>query len=208
MVECEGNFRESGHAVLRGLIAPEVAERMMKQLWTDLREQDVQIFTPPNDLVGMRSIEVHGTDYVPFSHFHWGLTPAIEVVVGAGLLPSYCHFRIYPASSVCRVHSDRKGSEISVSLTLAYSDGLPWELSLGTRKVVKPAEATDDFGDEPTVSIALGVGDALVYPGTGVRHGRLTPNPNRWSGHLFLMWVKRGGEHESKAFEVLDRSEG
>jgi hypothetical protein len=33
------------------------------------------------------------------------------------------------------------------------------------------------------------------------RHGRITPNPNGWSVHLFMHWVDRNGPHRGHAFD-------
>ena len=135
------------------------------------------------------------------------MTPAIEPLAGAELLPSYCHFRMYMQGARCRVHSDRPGSEIALSLTLDYSDGLPWALSVGNIPVASPAPKSDDFGDEPSATVELMPGDGLLYRGVDLRHGRLDPNPNRWSAHLFMMWVRRGGEQETEAFQVRSSTE-
>ena len=33
--------------------------------------------------------------------------------------------------------------------------------------------------------------------------GRVTPNPNRSSSHLFLHWVERGGKYQAHAFDAV-----
>ena len=45
-VECD--FARDGYAVLRGLVAPEITDRLLKRLWTDLREKQVttSLMTP------------------------------------------------------------------------------------------------------------------------------------------------------------------
>ena len=206
-MQVEGDFAGNGYAVLRGLVAPEIAERLLKRLWTDLREKQVTTFAPTEDMVGHLGIDVHGGDYLPFSDFHWGMTPAIEQAAGAELLPSYCHYRMYMKGARCRVHSDRPGSEVALSLTLGYSDGLPWSLIVGSIPGATPSPKSDDFGKEPSATVELMPGDALLYRGVELRHGRLDPNPNRWSAHLFMMWVKRGGAQEAEAFQVRSAAE-
>ncbi|MDZ7627305.1 MAG: hypothetical protein U5J99_02715 [Parvularculaceae bacterium] len=59
----------------------------------------------------------------------------------------------------------------------------------------------DDFGDETYASIDLKPGDALIYKGVNHRHGRVTPNPNRWSAHLFLHSVDLDGPFAEWAFD-------
>src|SRR5688572_3411412 len=131
MMDVEGSFRDDFYAVLRGLVEPEIGQALLKQMWTDLREQDIPTVAPNRELIGKHALEVHGCNYVPMSHFHWGMTAAVSGASGLELLPSYCYFRLYAGGDVCRVHSDRPASEIAVSLALTYSDGLPWGLSVG-----------------------------------------------------------------------------
>src|SRR3546814_13908933 len=50
-------------------------------------------------------------------------------------------------------------------------------------------------------AIEMKPGDAVLYRGIDLRHGRTQPNPNHWSAHLFLFWVERGGEFEQHAFD-------
>ena len=59
----------------------------------------------------------------------------------------------------------------------------------------------EDFGSEPHVSLAMNVGDAVLYQGVHHRHGRTMPNPNAWSAHLFLHWVDRDGPYRAHAFD-------
>jgi len=87
-------------------------------------------------------------------------------------------------------------------LTLAYSDGLPWNLQIGTQPVEDAKSLNEDFGDEPFSSVAMKPGDAVLYQGVKRRHGRIEPNPNGWSAHLFLQWVERGGAHMGHAFDA------
>lgn len=46
-------------------------------------------------------------------------------------------------------------------------------------------------------------GDAVMYRGVNHRHGRIEPNPNRWSAHLFLHWVDAKGPYAEHAFDRL-----
>ena len=40
-----------------------------------------------------------------------------------------------------------------------------------------------------------------MYQGVHHRHGRLDPNPNAWSAHLFLHWVDPAGPYRDEAFD-------
>jgi hypothetical protein len=134
-------------------------------------------------------------------HFLWGLTPIMSEIVGRDLLPTYDYLRIYRSGDVCRVHSDRYSCEHSLSLTLGYSDGRVWDLQIEKARSDPSARVDPDFGDEAYSSVALNVGDALLYQGVHHRHGRTIPNPNRWSVHLFLHWVDREGPYRDQAFD-------
>jgi hypothetical protein len=134
-------------------------------------------------------------------YFLWGLTPIVSEIVGRELLPTYDSFRIYREGDICRVHSDRYSCEHSLSLTLDYSDGEVWDLQLEKRRSDPSAAVEEDFGADAFASIPMQVGDAVLYQGVHHRHGRVTPNPNGWSAHLFLHWVDRDGPYRDHAFD-------
>jgi hypothetical protein len=124
-----------------------------------------------------------------------------EQLSGKALLPSYSYFRIYREGDICRVHSDRYSCEHSMSLTLDYSDGVPWDLELERFDSEPSARTEETFGDTAPAALAMRPGDGVLYRGVQRRHGRTTPNPNGWSAHLFLHWVERGGPYADHAFD-------
>ena len=100
---------------------------------------------------------------------------------------------MYRAGDICRVHSDRHACEHSLSLLLAASDDKAWPLEVGSQHIETPRQRADaDFGDEAYGSVPMLPGDAVLYQGVHRLHGRMMPNPNRWSAHLFLHWVDPG----------------
>ena len=199
-----GDYAKDGYASVEGLIPPEVANALVQQLEADLvaAGKSFNSFSRQEALMRRPTVEISGHFYRPLITFLWGLTPIVSEVTGADLLPSYDYFRIYQKDDICRVHSDRPSCEHSVSLTLAYSDGKPWDLQIGSREVTGPDYLQEHFGDEPCASIAMQPGDAVLYRGTQLRHGRIQPNPNAWSAHLFMHWVDRGGPHAAHAFDA------
>ena len=199
-----GDYATHGYASVEGLIPPEVASALVQQLEADLAAagKSFNSFSRQEALMRRPTVEISGHFYRPLISFLWGLTPIVSELAGADLLPSYDYFRIYQKDDICRVHSDRPSCEHSVSLTLAYSDGKPWDLQIGSREVAGPDYLHEDFGDEPYASIAMNPGDAVLYRGTQLRHGRIQPNPNAWSAHLFMHWVDRGGPHSAHAFDA------
>jgi hypothetical protein len=126
----------------------------------------------------------------------------VSELTGADLLPSYDYFRIYHGGDICRVHSDRPPCEHSMSLTLVYGDGKPWPLEIGSIPVKVESPCVDSFGSEPFTAVEMQPGDAVLYRGIDLRHGRTQPNPNAWSAHIFLFWVERGGPFEEHAFDA------
>ena len=199
----EGDYEKDGYATIRGLVPPEVASILFKQIQMDLKAagKSFDTFAKAHPLSKQQTVDISGHYYRPLTTFLWGLTPIIGELTGADVLPSYDYFRIYHKDDICRVHSDRPSCEHSVSLTLAYSDAAPWPLEVGSQRVDSEGPCFDDWGDEPFSSVAMQPGDAVLYRGIDLRHGRTQPNPNRWSAHLFLFWVERGGEFAQHAFD-------
>lgn len=203
-MKIEGDYGRDGFATVRGLIPPEVAANLFKQIRIDLTAagRSFNDFAKLHQLSKHETVDISGHFYRPLTTFLWGLTPIISQLTGADVLPSYDYFRIYGQDEICRVHSDRPSCEHSLSLTLAYSDGKPWPLEVGSQRVTSEGPCVDDFGDERFTSVAMEPGDAVLYRGIDLRHGRTQPNPNQWSAHLFLFWVERGGPFEQHAFDV------
>ena len=199
----EGDYQRNGYATIRSLIPPEVAANLFKQLQIDLKGagKTFETFAKAHPLSKQQTVDISGHFYRPLTTFLWGLTPVIAHLTGADVLPSYDYFRIYQKDDICRVHSDRPSCEHSVSLTLVYSDGVPWPLQIGSTRVSGEGPCVDDFGDEPFSAIEMQPGDAVLYRGIDLRPGRTQPNPNQWSAHLFLFWVERGGEFAQHAFD-------
>jgi hypothetical protein len=199
----EGDYKKDGYATIRGLVPPEVAGMLLKQMQIDLRAagKSFETFAKEHPLSKQHTIDISGHFYRPLTTFLWGMTPIISDITGADLLPSYNYFRIYHKDDICRVHSDRPSCEHSVSLTLAYSDDVAWPLEVGSQPVSNEGPCFDDFGDEPFASVEMQPGDAVLYRGMDLRHGRIKPNPNKWSAHLFLFWVERNGDFKQHAFD-------
>lgn len=198
-----GSYNDNGYAHLQELIAPEVAQAFLQGLKQDMGPGAIplsRVTTHPN-LLERPAFEVYGPHYKPMLFFLWGLTPIVSQVVGRDLLPTYDYFRVYRGGDVCRVHHDRYSCEHSLSLTLAYSDDKIWDLEVEKRHSEPSAQIERDFGPGPSASIAMNVGDAVLYKGVNHRHGRTKPNPNGWSAHLFLHWVDRDGPHSDHAFD-------
>jgi hypothetical protein len=198
-----GDYHGQGYAHVEQLIAPEIGRAFLAALKNDLGPNALplsKVRDYPN-LLTRPAFELYGYHYPPMLFFLWGLTPIVSEIVGRKLLPSYDYFRIYREGDICRVHYDRPSCEHSLSLTLDYSDGVSWPLEIGKQQSKPSAQVAQDFGGEPFASIAMKVGDAVLYNGVHHRHGRVTPNPNGWSAHLFLHWVDADGRYRDHAFD-------
>ena len=198
-----GDYDRQGYALVEGLITPEVARAFVAAVKADLGPRDLpvsQIANFPN-LLTRPAFEIYGHHYPAMQFFLWGLTPIMREITGRDLLPTYDYLRIYREGDTCRVHYDRPSCEHSLSLTLDYSDGVVWDLEVGAESGEPSARVEEDFGDEAFTSLGMNVGDAVLYRGTDHRHGRIKPNPNQWSVHLFLHWVERDGRYADHAFD-------
>jgi len=199
----QGDYERDGFALVEGLVSPEICRAFLGQMKRDIEGQGKQFanLTQTHNLLKREAVEIYGYHYPPMLGLLWGLTPAVSQLVGRDLLPTYDYFRIYREGDVCRVHSDRLSCEVSLSLTLDYSDGVPWALEMGTERVEPSAAVDEDFGAAGFRSVAMQPGDGVLYQGVHRRHGRITPNPNLWSAHLFCHWVTRGGPYAASAFD-------
>lgn len=197
------NYRRDGYAALPGLFPTEVLHAFYAQMQADFsqRGQSMRAFAARGPLLKRDAIEIYAYQYPPMLTFLWGLTPRIAMATGCNVLPTYAYFRLYQQGDVCRVHSDRYACEHSLSLTVAYGEGRPWALSVGTDRCEPSSLVADDFGGHPYGTVTMQPGDGVLYQGVHHRHGRLDPNPNSWSAHLFLHWIDRNGPYKEHAFD-------
>ena len=196
-----GDYRRNGYAHIERLTPPEVTKAVLRQVKADLPDM-TRRFLSHAPIIRKTSIDIYERDYPPMLQLLWGLTGAMEDLTGRPLLPTYNYFRLYRRDDICRIHSDRPACEHSVSLTLGYSDGQVWPFEVGTEPIEAPEDIESNFRGAPSVAIAMQPGDAIIYRGVEHRHGRSTPNPNRWSAHMFLHWVDRDGPYAGEAFDL------
>jgi hypothetical protein len=195
-------YRNEGYVLLKRLFPPVVLQMFRSRIQEDLNFHGSRDFVRKSVLLNKPAIEVYCREYPPMAAFLWGLTPRISKVAGCELIPSYAYFRIYQKDDVCRVHCDRPACEHSLSLTVELGDNIPWALSMERRHLDAPlADIDPDFGAQSFTAIPMSAGDAVMYRGVNHRHGRLEPNPNSYSAHMFLHWVDAGGPYADHAFD-------
>lgn len=198
-----GDYHANGYAQVEELILEPVARAFMNEIKTALGEGPIPLSKHGDHpkLLKRAAFEAYGYHFRPMLFFLWGLTPIVSQLVGRRLLPTYDYFRIYREGDVCRVHSDRYSCEHSLSLTLDYSDGVPWDLEIETVRTEPSSRVEEDFGKASFAAVPMKVGDAVLYQGVHHRHARTKPNPNAWSAHLFLHWVDEDGPYRDAAFD-------
>lgn len=197
-------YQENGCALLPSLMSPEVAANFTHELQKVVKAVGAPLLAAPR--VGEKpAYEIYGYKWWPMASYHFGLTPMMEALTGENLKPTYSFFRSYQQGDICRIHADRAACEHSLSLTLAYSDDAPWALSvegaaLPGDRFFKAGQAVD-YGENDYIDFPMEPGDAVLYKGIEHRHGRLAPNPNRWSAHMFLHWVSADGPYAAERYD-------
>lgn len=208
-METSSEYQEKGFVSLPDLLAPEIVSVylsiMQSAMGNDLESQ--KRFLSDTVLLPVKSYEVPSASF-PFAlPLLWGLTPMMELVTKRKLLPSYSWGRIYPKGGLCVVHNDRRANEHSLNLTLGYSDDLIWDFCVAPKQLsddlIDHNVAYKDFGDLDYERLSMKAGDAVAYHGPKHYHGRIDPNPNRWSAHVFLGWVEKDGAQKAHAFEKM-----
>lgn len=196
------HYRTHGYARLQGLFPPIVLQVFHTTLQKRLNLNGSSQFLSQTPLLTKPALQVYSMQYPPMAAFHWGLTPVAMELAGCELVPTYAYFRVYQQGDVCLVHSDREACEHSLSLMVELADGIPWALCVERKHVEQPTPTADpDFGPEEFAATPMSAGDAVMYRGVNHRHGRIHPNPNRWSAHLFMHWVDPNGPHAEHAFD-------
>ena len=195
------SYRSQGYALLPGFLTSDLSKAIVDQVMKDAMTGGVSLDVRETSRVLRRkTFELFGSRYVPLRTLHWGLTPMVAGLIGQEIAPTFCLFRIYTKDDICRVHADTSSCEHSISLMLASDGGEPWALDIATEPTpFRDRPPAEDFGGAGHVAAPMRPGDAVLYQGGTRRHGRITPNPNKWSAHLFLFWVSRDGLYADKA---------
>jgi len=196
-------YRTDGYVLLKALFPPIVLQIFHGKLQKDLNLKGDPSFLSRTPLLTKPALEVYSRRYVPMASFHWGVTPIAAAVAGCELMPTYAYFRVYQKDDVCLVHPDRGACEHSMSLTVELADDKPWPLCVGKEHadLHEPAADPGFHPGEAYAELPMRAGDAVMYRGVNHRHGRIAPNPNRWSAHLFLHWVDANGPYADQAFD-------
>lgn len=120
--------------------------------------------------------------------FH--LKPMVEHYTKKKLLPTYSYYRVYEAGDTLKMHVDREACEYSTTITIGYkyinkpSKDFKWKLCAN----VNGKKTYIDFD----------VGDAIIYKGMELEHGRDRFNVDKgsWQVSVFLHYVDADGPHK------------
>jgi hypothetical protein len=192
-------YETKGYAHLKGVVSDPIGQRMLSIVKAELLQSRIDLSGRQfPDILDRPTVDIYGPQFAPFKFLLWGLTPLMSAVSGKSLAPTYSFFRIYRNGDVLRFHTDRPACDHSMSLTLGYSDGLAWPFEVMNRGITYEEMLRSEQDVEP---FSMAAGDAIIYRGVEVPHGRLAPNPNKWSAHLFLHWVDLAGPYSDHAFD-------
>lgn len=115
------------------------------------------------------------------------LRPGVERITGRKLLSTYSFLRFYTPDSRLEKHVDRRSCEYSLTIAIGKeSTHETWPIMLEH--------------DGKTVSIELGVGDALLYKGAKLPHWRDPLSDGNWL-QLFVHYVDAMGSHAQEKYD-------
>ena len=113
----------------------------------------------------------------------------IEEVVETKLYPTYSYFRLYKGGDKMPMHIDRPSCEVSVTINIA---------NFGETK--NPFCYENEKGE--VIEVYQNPGDAFVYLGKEVPHGRYPHSENQVTLQCMLHYVKQNGEHSDLKFDT------
>jgi hypothetical protein len=117
--------------------------------------------------------------------------PAMEVITGLMLIPTYAYCRIYNRDDVLKAHKDRPSCEISATLTLGHDlESIRKKDPLYSWPIVVEGKA---FTLEP--------GEMLIYRGCELSHWREAFQGD-YQAQLFLHYVDANGPFASKKYDT------
>ena len=106
----------------------------------------------------------------------------VENLCGVELFPTYSYWRMYTYESQLKMHSDRPSCEYSATVMIG-SDGTPWDFIAGNKSYIQ----------EP--------GDAIIYKGCELPHGRPESFKGDWHAQVFLHYVDQKGDNKDYIFD-------
>ena len=98
------------------------------------------------------------------------------------LVPTYTYWRMYTNTATLKMHSDRPSCEYSVSVMID-SDKVPWPFIAGENSILQKP------------------GDAVIYKGCDLKHGRPEPYKGDYHAQVFLHYVDKNGKNAEYIYD-------
>lgn len=190
-------FEKNRYVWMKGFLDKENCH----QLTTILKTEAEKMGWHDTQCPSSKSIRDHAT----FDKLLADLLPHMEEASGLKLIPTYAYARVYAPGEVLKIHRDRPACEISATITLGF-DGDVWPIYIG-----KPSETPTEFSrvdahGETVYAVnvtnaAMEVGDAILYRGCEMYHGRDEYKEGKWQAQVFLHYVDANGPHKDWAYD-------
>jgi hypothetical protein len=98
------------------------------------------------------------------------------------LVPTYSYWRMYTNSALLKMHSDRPSCEYSVSVMID-SDNVEWPFIAGKKSILQKP------------------GDAVIYKGCDLPHGRTGPYKGDYHAQVFLHYIDKVGKNKDFIYD-------
>ena len=148
-----------------------------------------------------RDVAYKGCPHVKGSHIGYrnqfmqnllkNLKSKVEECTGLKLVPTYSFYRVYEPGNVLHDHTDRPECEISATLTLGFDyinkpEDYRWPIHV--------------FVDDEKRYVKCDVGDAMIYKGCEVKHGRecFDVDENSYHVSVFFHYVNANNANVEK----------
>jgi hypothetical protein len=142
------------------------------------------------------------------------IRPTLEKILDKKLSQTYSYARIYKHGDELEIHTDRTSCEVSVSITLGYGGESIWPFCFMDVEHTKPhisfvdgieyfGEKIEDYDPSHLQKIEIGIGDAILYKGMEVAHGRKKYEEGLWQAQVFLHFVDLNGLNANHANDVI-----
>jgi predicted 2-oxoglutarate/Fe(II)-dependent dioxygenase YbiX len=172
--EIRRSFEENGYAYISNFLDLQSCRDVTSEFYK-LREEGRQNIgdtqSPNSDSFGHEPA---------FDSLLEQLTPNVESIVQRKLYPTYGYGRIYKPGADLAFHKDRDSCEVSMTITLNFR-GNPW-----------PIYMCKNENDRTPVNMEIG--DAVLYKGCDITHGRETYTQGEEQVQIFLHWVYQDGD--------------
>lgn len=116
------------------------------------------------------------------------LRPEIEKQTNKKLIPTYSFYRVYLPGSILKDHMDRPSCEISATVTLGFK-------YIGKKSDYR--WCLHGYVNDEKRYIRCDVGDAIIYKGCELTHGRdlFDADPGSYHVQVFLHYVDANGPY-------------